>query len=152
MDAIFVYGTLKEGFPNIHVNRGTRVPGEYVTVERWPLYVATENHIPWLVPRAGEGHPVIGQLFEVDDTALALMDLLERVDEPLDWYTRREIEVRDRTDAAAAPLRVFVYFGSEARWRAGPVHAGPLPEYLLSMAQHYRTDAHDATVRAALRG
>ncbi|WP_285414832.1 hypothetical protein [Variovorax sp. efr-133-TYG-130] len=33
-DLVFVFGTLKEGFPNFTTNRGKRVAGEFVTVER----------------------------------------------------------------------------------------------------------------------
>lgn len=146
---VFVYGTLKAGFPNFHVNEGSRVPGEFVTVERWPLYIATADHIPWLVARAGEGEHVAGQLYEVDDRGLARMDRLERVDEPCDWYTRRPIAVRDRADPLAPPVTAFVYFGSEARLRAGPVHDGPLAEYLPQHAARYRADDHDARVRSS---
>ncbi len=39
---VFVYGTLKEGFRNFHVNRGTRLPGEFVTEQAFPLYVIGE--------------------------------------------------------------------------------------------------------------
>jgi len=34
---VFVCGTLKDGFPNFHVNRGRRVPGEYRAEQRYPL-------------------------------------------------------------------------------------------------------------------
>ena len=143
---VFVYGTLKAGFPNAHVNRGTRVPGTFVTVERWPLYIATEDHIPWLVARVGEGAHVVGELYEVDDAGLARMDALERIDDPLNWYQRQTIAVRDRDDPAAAPVSAFVYFGSAARLRAGPVHEGPLAEVLPEHARRYRADDHDARV------
>ena len=32
MNHVFVYGTLKQGFANFHVNGGQRVPGRFVTV------------------------------------------------------------------------------------------------------------------------
>ena len=39
MPPLFVYGSLKEGFPNFHVNQGRRVPGEFRTVRPHPLYL-----------------------------------------------------------------------------------------------------------------
>jgi gamma-glutamylcyclotransferase (GGCT)/AIG2-like uncharacterized protein YtfP len=45
---IFVYGTLKEGFRNHHVNLGTRLPGDFMTEQPFPLYVIGEFGLPWL--------------------------------------------------------------------------------------------------------
>jgi gamma-glutamylcyclotransferase (GGCT)/AIG2-like uncharacterized protein YtfP len=36
---VFVFGTLKEGFPNFTVNRGVRVPGSFSTCSAYPLYL-----------------------------------------------------------------------------------------------------------------
>jgi len=135
---VFVYGTLKAGYPNFHVNTGMRVPGDFVTVERYPLYVIGGIHVPWLVNLPGEGEHVMGQVFEVDDQTLAGMDVLEQVDEP-GWYTRAEIAVRPRHDPAATPLRVFVYFGDAARLSRETVHLGPLTEYTLAHSRSYRS-------------
>ena len=77
--SIFVFGTLKEGFCNFHVNRGRRVGGAFVTLEPHSLYILGPRHLPWLVQQPGLGHRVVGQLFEVDDHTLAEMDRLERV-------------------------------------------------------------------------
>ena len=33
---VFVFGTLKEGFPNFATNRGVRVPGAFTTKYRYP--------------------------------------------------------------------------------------------------------------------
>ena len=51
---IFVYGTLKQGFRNFHINRGTRLPGEFITEQAFPLYV-------------GQAHRFTGQVLEVDE-------------------------------------------------------------------------------------
>jgi gamma-glutamylaminecyclotransferase len=125
---VFVYGTLKQGHRNAHVNAGVRVPGEFVTVERFPLYVIGPNHLPWLVASPGQGEHVVGQLYEVDDAALARMDALERITEP-DWYSRAEIALRPRADAQAPAQRAWVYFGSATRLSSEVVHLGPLAEY-----------------------
>lgn len=136
MHRVFVYGTLKEGFPNFHVNRGLRVPGDFVTLQAYPLYIVGRSPVPWLVDRPGQGHPVRGQVFEVDDATLVAMDELEMVDQP-GWYTRASIRVR-AADAQAAPVDVFVYFGSVQRLDAVPVHRGPIAEYTLADAAAYR--------------
>ena len=70
---IFVLGTLKQGCRNFHVNRGRRVGGDVVTSAPYPLYGIGPRHLPWLLDRPGQGQPVVGQLFEVDDDTLAAM-------------------------------------------------------------------------------
>lgn len=136
---LFVFGTLKQGFGNFHVNRGCRVAGQFVTCEPHPLYIVGPRHLPWLLPRPGQGLPVAGQLFEVDDTALAAMDRLERVDEP-DWYQRGRIRVSptgDPGDPGAPAVEAFVYFGSEAGFAGKTVHAGPLAEYTQALSTQF---------------
>ena len=130
---IFVYGTLKQDHRNAHINQGVRVPGHFVTVERYPLYLIGPMVLPWLLDRPGQGEPVVGELYEVDDAALARMDVLERLTEP-DWYTRAEIAVRRRGDPQAPVQRAWVYFGSAARVQTEVVHLGPLAEYTLAIA------------------
>ena len=135
---IFVYGTLKEGFRNFQVNRGTRLAGEFVTEQAFPLYVIGEFGLPWLVHQPGQGHRVTGQVFEVDDEALTAMDVLERVNDA-DWYTRRMLTVR--LVGGGEPLQALAYFGSPARLAAEPRHHGPLAEY---------TEAHQVLYRKHL--
>ena len=89
---VFVYGTLKEGFPNFRVNRGSRVPGAFVTRQRFRLYLVGERCTPWLIDDPGHGARVAGQVFAVDDATLEQMDLLEGTAEP-DGYRRRWIAV-----------------------------------------------------------
>ena len=131
---LFVFGTLKHGFCNAHVNRGRRIGGAFVTVQPYPLYIVGPRHLPWLVQRPGQGHPVLGQLFEVDEPMLTEMDRLERITEPL-WYRRELLQVqpRDGGDASGA----WVYFGSPERLALETVHAGPLTEYTAELAAAY---------------
>lgn len=123
---VFVYGTLKEGFRNAHVNGGRRVPGDFVTVKAFPLYVIGPFALPWLVNEPGRGHRIRGQLFEVDDEVLAAMDVLERVNDD-HWYTRRELEVAPLPGGHA--VRALAYFGSAVRITEEPIHHGPLDQY-----------------------
>lgn len=134
---IFVFGTLKQGFRNFHVNRGTRVGGDVITLQPHPLHIIGPRRLPWLLNRPGEGLPVVGQLFDVDDATLAAMDQLERVDDPL-WYQRRHIQVRPHPAGPdAAAIDAWVYFGSEAGFAGAEVHAGPLAEYTLALAEQH---------------
>lgn len=110
-----------------------RGPGEFVTVERHSLDVIGAMRLPWLVNHPGQGEPVVGELYEVDDAALARMDELERLTVP-DWYTRAGIAVRRRGDPQAPVQRASVYFGSAARLQTEAVHLGPLAEYTLDIA------------------
>jgi gamma-glutamylaminecyclotransferase len=132
---VFVYGTLKEGFRNFHVNRGTRLPGEFVTEDALPLYVVGEFGLPWLVHAPGQGERVTGQVFEVDDAALAAMDALERVTDA-DWYTRQTLRVRPAD--GGEPVEVVAYFGSASRLARETIHHGPLAEYTPAHQVLYR--------------
>lgn len=134
---VFVYGTLKQGFRNAHVNTGVRVPGEFVSVQPYPLYVIGPYHLPWLVDDAGQGEPVLGQLYEVDDAGLVRMDELERIAEP-DWYRRGEILVRRADQTDAPPVAAMVYFGSAKRLQTEAVHLGPVPAFTHEHAALHR--------------
>lgn len=131
---IFVFGTLKQGFCNFHVNRGRRVGGDFVTAEPHSLYILGPRHLPWLVQEPGRGGPVVGQLFEVDEATLNEMDRLERVTEPL-WYRRQTLAVRPCE--GGEQRSVWVYMGSLERLAIEAVHAGPLTEYTAEVAAAY---------------
>jgi len=136
---VFVFGTLKAGFPNFHVNRGTRVAGDFVTLRPYPLYLIGERRSPWMLDQPGAGLHVRGQVFEVDDAALAQMDVLERVGEP-DGYRRVHIEVALAGQAGAATFEAFAYLKEPAEFRAVADDAlGPLAEYTHEHAALYRT-------------
>ncbi len=134
---VFVYGTLKQGFRNFHINHGRRVPGEFVTVQPHALLIVGDYWLPWLLqaergePGHAQGHCVIGQIYTVDDAGLAAMDKLEQIDEA-GWYERRRIAVRDRRNEAAAVLQPWVYFGSRAGLAAGGKRLGPVAEFTLA--------------------
>ena len=105
---VFVFGTLKEGFPNFATNKGVRVGGSFITVERYPLYLVGERFSPWLIHAAGEGERVVGQVFKVDQVTLKAMDVLERITEP-DGYRRVAIDVEALEGASKARLSVYAY-------------------------------------------
>lgn len=131
---VFVYGTLKAGFRNAHVNEGRPVGRSWSTVRPYPLYIIGRRRLPWLLDRPGEGQPVEGEVVAVNEAGLARMDALERLDDPT-WYVRRRITVVPVD--GGEPQDAWVYFGSEAGFAGATVHAGPLSAYTRSLeAQH----------------
>ena len=134
---VFVFGTLKEGFPNFSTNRGQRLPGSFKTSQRLPLYLVGDRHVPWLLNAPGQGHQVIGQVFEVDAATLAEMDALERITEP-DGYRRVLLDVVSTTDDAPAPGPVHAYLKPSEQLHVDLPRQGPLDEYTLAHAALYR--------------
>lgn len=138
-DQVFVYGTLKQGFPNFATNRGRRVPGHFVTVQAYPLYLVGPRCTPWMLDLPGQGQPVAGQLFEVDDTTLRAMDLLERVAEP-DGYRRVRLQVKAQPVGPGPQVTRHAWAYLQQPHRFDPVHARSeaLAEYTLQHAALYR--------------
>jgi gamma-glutamylaminecyclotransferase len=133
---VFVFGTLKEGFPNHHINGGRRLAGTFSTAVPYPLYLVGERRSPWMLDDPMHGSQVRGQVFEVDEAALRQMDVLERVDQP-DGYRRKRIGVL--CDEDATPLDVFVYLKDAVHFLAHSEDAiGPLSEYTAAHAALYR--------------
>ncbi|HEY9094496.1 MAG TPA: gamma-glutamylcyclotransferase family protein [Hydrogenophaga sp.] len=141
---VFVYGTLKEGFPNFHLNPGRRVPGTFRTRQPFPFYVVQlpiEDRAPWLVNTPGEGVPVIGQVFEVDAPTLRSMDVFEEVGLPT-GYVRVELEL-DPVGAEAGMadvLRAHVYMKEAHQMVACLAVEGPFAEYTTELALGYRLE------------
>lgn len=135
---VFVFGTLKEGFPNFATNRGVRVAGSFRTCAAYPLYLVGDRHSPWLVDSPGTGARVSGQVFRVDDATLAAMDILERVSEP-DGYRREVLEL----EGGDAPRRLsaYAYLKPPGQLVMSEVRAGPLDEYGHEHAALYRPRA-----------
>ena len=135
---VFVFGTLKEGFPNFATNRGVRVGGVFVTRENYPLYVVGERHTPWLMDQPGAGVPVAGELFRVDAESLEVMDQLERVTQP-DGYRRVLIEVQ--CAETAATHQAHAYLKEPSQLVRPEIRAGPLNAYTMQHAALYRRRA-----------
>ncbi len=138
MYRLFVFGTLKAGFPNHRSNHGSRLPGRFVTAEAHPLYLVGERHSPWLVDDPGSGMPVYGEVYRVDEADLRRMDRLERVGEA-DGYRRRRIEIVDEAsgerfeaEAYLKPLEQLQALSQDA------LRSGPHAEYTPQLAALYR--------------
>ena len=89
---VFVFGTLKEGFPNFKTNKGSRLAGSFLTKNTYPLYLIGDRYIPWLVLDEENGYQIKGEVYYVSEAALAEMDELEQISET-DGYRRVELDV-----------------------------------------------------------
>jgi gamma-glutamylaminecyclotransferase len=111
------------------------VPGEFLTKNRYPLYLVGERHSPWLMLSKGEGFQVRGQVFMVDEAGLGDMDRLERIDEA-DGYRRVRIPVF--SESTNEEMRVFVYGKPPRQLEGVLVQLGPIAEYELEHSSLYR--------------
>jgi gamma-glutamylcyclotransferase (GGCT)/AIG2-like uncharacterized protein YtfP len=129
----FSYGTLQMGFPNYAAYADVlgQPLGRYRTIEPYPLVVPLRpaclnpgcrfvHRMCALLPDAGVGMPVEGELFVVDAAALHRLDRLESYrphHEAVSAYVRRTISVVS-VDAPAEPVTAQVYFAAAAQeWR-----------------------------------
>ncbi|KAK8396207.1 hypothetical protein O3P69_005339 [Scylla paramamosain] len=79
---VFVYGTLRQGKPNhfrlLEANSGSaQYLGLATTCEKYPLVIASRYNIPYLLAAPGYGKRVLGEVYEVDDKMLEVLDQLE---------------------------------------------------------------------------
>ena len=124
MHRLFVFGTLKSGFPLHDAGlRGATYVGEYQTVERYPMFVAGAWFAPMMLHQPGVGLAVKGELYEVDDAQLAALDTLESVGKPGNFRVSVEVERVDGGERCAA----FAYV--KAPELATPAHSGYLDDY-----------------------
>jgi gamma-glutamylaminecyclotransferase len=124
MIMIFVFGTLKRGFP-LHSPAldGARYLGVSRTVERWPMLVAGKWFAPMMLPQQGRGVRVEGELYAVTRPQLDAIDRIESVGKP--GNLRRSIVVGPKNGGLRT--KAFVYMNSAAL--ALPAHSALLSEY-----------------------
>lgn len=124
MNRVFVYGTLKRGFPNHAYMAGATFIAPATTVERFPLLVGGDWFTPYLLPEAGEGFQVAGELWDVPDAMMPALDDLESTHLP-NGYRRVEIDVLVHGDPT--PVKAWTYF--RERRHISKFHTGYLPDY-----------------------
>lgn len=136
MPLLFVYGSLKQGFANERVNTGRRRPGAYRTRQPMAMYLLGAGEVPCIVLGAAGGAQVIGELYEVDDSALEAMDRLERIGEP-QGYERVAVELERADDGTVAAVQAFVYVKRAECVPADVSRIGPLAEYTPDLAARF---------------
>jgi len=107
---VFVYGTLKRGFPNAHYLKGQRFLGEARTQ---PIYrLASLGAYPGLWKPQDGGRSILGEVWEVDDACLARLDVLEDVEGG--EYVRERAALLPPYDGS--PVEIYRYAHDISRW------------------------------------
>ena len=100
MHYVFVYGTLKRGFPNHNEKSlGHFYIDDAVTVKRYALVIANQHYVPVLL-LDNDHHTkeaILGELYKVDKKMLAWLDTLEGVGKPK-GYQRIKIAVKTKAE------------------------------------------------------
>lgn len=115
MTHIFVYGTLKRGQPNHYrmfdsSNGKTEFLATACTTQKYPLVIATQHNIPFLLKIPGNGHRVQGEIYKVDEQMLKFLDDFEVVP-TMYQRTLIMVEVMEVTKdlKAGSTIEVYVY-------------------------------------------
>ena len=138
---VFVYGTLKKGFPNHDRHMASaRLLGTYRTRNRYRLILNGERLSPCMIAGKNAGYRVIGEVYEVDRTGLSRMDRLERIN-CADGYRRYRIMVDRFGGPHSDALEAFVYL-KDPHIIDDPRSAA-LKEYTSDLAQRYRKRSVD---------
>ncbi|XP_076159711.1 gamma-glutamylaminecyclotransferase-like isoform X1 [Alosa pseudoharengus] len=119
MTQIFVYGTLKKGQPNYSrmldpANGRASFLGRASTIDKFPLVIAGQYNIPFLLNIPGKGHHVQGEVYSVDDQMLAFLDRFESIPE---MYQRTLVKLKveewakegGATRSTGSAMEAFVY-------------------------------------------
>ena len=124
MIPLFVYGTLKRGFP-LHESgmTGARFVGPYRTVSKYPLYVAGPWFTPMMLDEPGVGLRVEGELYEIADDRLPSLDATEHIGEPGNLRLVIAIEPL----IGGTPVSASVYL--KQRKLATPLHTHYIDNY-----------------------
>lgn len=127
MDRVFVYGTLKRGFPNYGAGlTGARFIGRFQSLERYPLVIGGPWFSPNLIDEPGDGHRVFGEIFEVTAACLEILDRIESVHKP-NGYKRVKIAVAPESGGESVDAWVYL----KDRVNIEGIHSEPMAEYPL---------------------
>ncbi|KAK6745496.1 hypothetical protein RB195_011925 [Necator americanus] len=101
---VFVYGTLKRGEPNANVISETEGKYRFIGVGRtkmpYPLVIGSKYNIPFVINEPGKGHQIQGEVYEVDDIKLKILDALEAYP-TLYWRQVETIVMDNNTEISA---------------------------------------------------
>ncbi|XP_068446836.1 gamma-glutamylaminecyclotransferase-like isoform X2 [Clinocottus analis] len=144
MARIFVYGTLKKGQPNYYrmmerANGRAELLASACTAQKYPLVIAGEHNIPFLLNLPGQGHRVQGEIYEVDDKMLAFLDDFEGVP-AMYQRTRVTLEVKEWVGKAEAGERPAAGSVTEAFLYSTTTYRPDWP----SLTRYENYDAHGA--------
>lgn len=124
MIRLFVYGTLKSGFPLHTVGlTGQQFVGAYRTVISYPMVVAGPWFTPMMLNEPGLGLRVFGELYEVENIRMATLDKIEGTGERGSYRASIDVE----PTGCGAHYLANVYF--KARELASPIYTTYLEDY-----------------------
>ena len=140
MHSIFIYGTLKRGYPNHDKYlKDQNYLGEYRTVECYPLVIANKWFAPVLIHEPGEGNQIIGELYRINNNKLHELDRLEHTNH-VQGYTRIVIDIQNIRNLKFS--HAFTY--AKKRSQVADISSEYLSEYIdrkyipLAMRKHLR--------------
>lgn len=112
---VAVYGTLKRGHGNYyrHLTDSTFI-GSGTTKERYPLVI---KGLPYLINEAGKGFNVEVDVFEVTDSVLKNLDILEG--HP-NWYRRQIVPIKMKYGGIK---NCYIYFNIKEKSAGHEMHA-----------------------------
>ncbi|MFN4259317.1 MAG: gamma-glutamylcyclotransferase [Gemmataceae bacterium] len=90
---LFVYGTLKTGYPNNHFLQDQRFLGPARTAPLYRLFV--NDWYPCLVPDTCQGQRIAGEVWQVDEETLRRLDDYEGVPT---WFTRQPVRLEGHAE------------------------------------------------------
>ena len=126
---VFVYGTLKRGFPNAAYMGDAPLVGLYRTCESYVLVVGGRWFTPYLIDgEDASGHQVTGEAYVVDDEMLSQLDRLESTHLP-DGYVRKLVTVEALNGESPTLPEVWCYL--KPRETIAIIHDGPHETYQL---------------------
>lgn len=93
---LFVYGSLRRGFPNHFLLEKSIYIGTYITVDKYHMIGQVSKSFPYVVEEkefeTTASTSIIGELYDIEADVLKDLDELEG--HP-DFYTRRTVQVAD---------------------------------------------------------
>ena len=122
MTKVFVYGTLKRGFPFFDLGLAdAEFLGPVQTTQPYPMFIAADFYGPMMLDNPGEGLRITGELYEVD--TLDKLDELEDVGKPGSFRTKIAVEPL----GGGVPVDAVGYMKSE-EWLQ-PLHSDYIADY-----------------------
>jgi gamma-glutamylaminecyclotransferase len=124
MKTVFVYGTLKAGFP-FHPLALSKAQflGTVQTAQAYPLMIAADFFGPMMLDRPGEGLVVHGELYAVKHDQLPVLDRLEDLGASGSFRTTLQVE----PEGGGLRQEAIGYMKDES-WLK-PLHTGYLSNY-----------------------
>ena len=86
---VFVYGTLKRGFSNHYFLEDAKFIAQATTKDKFPMVNIIKAY-PYIINDAGNGHNIEGELYKIDASILAKLDMLEGYPE---HYDRQKVTI-----------------------------------------------------------